>query len=168
MPKIRELTEVERGQIVLLRSQSKTLAAIARIMKCSRCAVRTTLKRYEGSGTLTNRPKSGRKRLTTAREDRHIERIAIRERTKSSRDLSSELLERHGVCISARTVRRRLVESGLHGRIARRKPRLTAEHKKKRLQWAQKYKNWTVEDWGNVLWSDESNIEVRNNSHFKY
>lgn len=65
-----------------------------------------------------------------------------------------------GVSISAVTVRRRLKEVNLHGRVARRKPHLTAEHKKKRLKWARKYENWTIQEWSRVIFSDESNIEV--------
>ncbi|GJQ84914.1 hypothetical protein Trydic_g523 [Trypoxylus dichotomus] len=102
---------------------------------------------------VSSRPNSGQKRLTTAREDRIIERIAIRDNTKTSRDLPSE-------SVSASTVRRHLVASGLQGGIASRKPRLTAIHKIQSLEWVKKYKNWTIEDWGNVLWLNESNIEV--------
>ncbi|GJQ76951.1 hypothetical protein Trydic_g15148 [Trypoxylus dichotomus] len=29
----------------------------------------------------------------------------------------------------------------------------------KSLLWARKYRDWTVEDWSKVIWSDESNIE---------
>ena len=31
-------------------------------------------------------------------------------------------------------------------------------HRKKRLAFAQKYQNWTVEDWKRVIWSDETKI----------
>ncbi|GJQ75569.1 hypothetical protein Trydic_g17650 [Trypoxylus dichotomus] len=101
MPKDRELMKVELDQIVLLKSQ-----------------IRTTLQRYESSGSLTNRLKSGRKCLTTAREYPIIEGIAMRDRTKISRDLSSGLLERHRLSASASTVRKRLVVRDLRGRIA--------------------------------------------------
>ncbi|KAI4463942.1 transposable element-related [Holotrichia oblita] len=160
MPKIRELTQAERGQIVLLHSQNMSLAAIAKQMKCSRCAVRTTIKRYQDTGSFTNRRKSGRRRSTTARQDRLLERISLRDRKKSSKDLSSELQIEHGISISAHTVRRRLYNASLRGCRARQKPYLTEKHKKNRLLWAKQYSNWTVDDWIKVMWSDESNIEV--------
>lgn len=160
MPKTRELTEAERAQIVLLHSQKMTLSAIARRMKCSRCAVRTAIKRYQETGLYANKSKSGRKRATTTREDRLLQRISLRDRRKTSKELSSELLIEHNISISAQTVRRRLASVGLHGRIARRKPRLTENHKKMRLLWAKKYRHWTIDDWAKVMWSDESNIEV--------
>ncbi len=33
---------------------------------------------------------------------------------------------------------------------------LSAENRKRRLQFAQGHQNWTIEDWKNVAWSDES------------
>ncbi|EQL37278.1 hypothetical protein BDFG_01252 [Blastomyces dermatitidis ATCC 26199] len=30
--------------------------------------------------------------------------------------------------------------------------------KKKRLEWCLKHKNWTLEDWKNVIWSDETSV----------
>lgn len=163
MPKVRELTQGERAQIVLLHSQRKTITAIAKKIKCSRCAVRTTIKRYQETGSFSNRPRSGRKRITTAREDRELQRISLRDRRKSSKQLASELLLQHRIAVSAQTVRRRLVNVGLRGRKARHKPRLSETHKTQRLLWAQRHKDWTVDDWAKVMWSDESNIEVRIN-----
>ena len=60
-------------------------------------------------------------------------------------------------------VKRRLLELGLKGRVAVKKPRLTTVHKQKRLVWAKEHKNWTVEEWNRVLWSDESKFEIFGN-----
>ena len=38
---------------------------------------------------------------------------------------------------------------------------LTQAMKKKRLQWAKRYKNWTSDDWSKVLFSDESHFFVQ-------
>ena len=35
-------------------------------------------------------------------------------------------------------------------------PLLSAKHRKWKLQFAQAHQNWTIEDWKNVAWSDES------------
>ena len=58
--------------------------------------------------------------------------------------------------ISTSTAQRRLREAGLHGRKARRKPRLTAAHRRARLLFAHEHKNWTSEQWSRVVFSDES------------
>ena len=49
--------------------------------------------------------------------------------------------------ISTSTVQRRLRESGLHGRIAAKKPLLKDTNKKKRLAWAKKHEQWTLDWW---------------------
>ena len=35
---------------------------------------------------------------------------------------------------------------------------MSVKHRKRRLDFALKYKNWTVEDWTRVIWSDETKI----------
>ena len=62
--------------------------------------------------------------------------------------------------ISTSTVQRRLHESGLHGRIAAKKPLLKKTNKKKRLALAKKHEQWTLDRWKSVLWSDESKFEI--------
>jgi hypothetical protein len=51
--------------------------------------------------------------------------------------------------ISTSTVQRRLCESGLHDQIAAKKPLL--KDKKKKLAWAKKHEQWTLERWKCVL-----------------
>ena len=61
-------------------------------------------------------------------------------------------------------MRRRLLEVVLKGCKARKKPYLSQANKKKRLEFAKKKKknheNWTPDDWGKIVCSDESNFEV--------
>jgi transposase len=58
--------------------------------------------------------------------------------------------------ISVTTVKRRLATVDLNGRVARRKPLLRPENKKRRLEWAKAHADWTAEDWRKVIFSDES------------
>ena len=43
--------------------------------------------------------------------------------------------------------------------IQKKRPYLTADHARARLDWAQAYKLYTLEDWKRVIWSDECTIE---------
>uniref|UniRef100_A0AAZ3NP13 Transposase Tc1-like domain-containing protein n=1 Tax=Oncorhynchus tshawytscha TaxID=74940 RepID=A0AAZ3NP13_ONCTS len=61
--------------------------------------------------------------------------------------------------ISTSTVQRRLHESGHRGQIAAKKPLQKVTNNKKRLAWAKKHKQWTLDWWKSVLWSDESKFE---------
>ncbi|CAJ0951568.1 unnamed protein product [Ranitomeya imitator] len=66
--------------------------------------------------------------------------------------------EETGVNVCDRTVRNRLKEMEFTYRKAKRKPSLTPKQKKTRLQWAKEKQWWTVDDWMNVVFSDESRI----------
>ena len=52
----------------------------------------------------------------------------------------------------------RNVATSLHGQIATKKPLLTKSKKKKRGAWNRK--EWTLDQWKSVLWSDESKFEI--------
>ncbi len=58
--------------------------------------------------------------------------------------------------ISERTTRRTLKQMGYSSRRPHRVPLLSAKSRKWRLQFTQAHQNWTIEDWKNVAWSDES------------
>lgn len=60
---------------------------------------------------------------------------------------------------SARTVKRNLGEAGLKGCKAQKKAMAPREMQKARLKWVIKHKHLMEEDWANVMWSDEPNIE---------
>ena len=60
--------------------------------------------------------------------------------------------------MSAETVRRVLKQSGFKAVTKKKKPQLKARHKKARYEFAMKYKEWTVQDWFNVYFSDEVKI----------
>jgi hypothetical protein len=51
-----------------------------------------------------------------------------------------------------------LRESGLHGRIAAKKPLLKDTNNQK-TWWDKKHEQWTLDQWKPVLWSDESKFE---------
>ena len=67
--------------------------------------------------------------------------------------------------ISTSTVQRIMCESGLHSQIAANKPLLKDTNKNKKLAWAKKHEQWTLDPWKSVLWSDESKSEIFGSNH---
>ncbi len=63
--------------------------------------------------------------------------------------------------ISERTSHRTLKQMCYSSRRPHRVPLLSAKNRKQRLQFAQAHQNWTIEDWKNVAWSDESRFLLR-------
>ena len=65
-----------------------------------------------------------------------------------------------GKKVSPQTIRRSLKMHGLRSYVKQKKPFLSENHRKKRLEFAEKYKNWGKYEWRRVIWSDETNINV--------
>ncbi len=63
--------------------------------------------------------------------------------------------------ISEHTTRRTLKQMDYSSRRPHRVPLLSAKNRTRRLQFTQAYQNWTIEDWKNVAWSDESRFLLR-------
>ena len=70
MSKRKELSVEQRAEIIALHNQSLSQVKVAKKMKCSRCAVQLTLKRFRDTKQLKKKQRIGRKRATTQREDR--------------------------------------------------------------------------------------------------
>ena len=119
-------------------------------------------KKWE-TGSVTDRRITGRKRITTKREDRLITQISLADRTKTTPRIQASLGEHHGRALSVSTIQRRLREVGLKAYRARKKPRLTQQHRRKRFEFAMKHRHWTVADWSNVVFSDESRFQLFRN-----
>ena len=64
----------------------------------------------------------GRKRKTTASADRILQRKIKLDRRKSAPTVKAEMEKELGVIVHANTIRNRLDEIGLYGRVARKKP----------------------------------------------
>ena len=106
-----------------------SLDAIADKVKCSRNCVSKTLLSVKETGTLKDRKRSDRPQISSSRENSALARISIQNKRLTSTHLKREWQDTSGVVSSVRTVRRRLDEAGVYGRVAWKKPSLTEQHK---------------------------------------
>jgi Transposase/DDE superfamily endonuclease len=97
----------------------------------------------------------GRKRKAEEATDAIVD-LAIERKFTTPREIIRELQ----LPLSHDTVRRRLDEAGLFGRVARKEYPFSAEHIRKRLSFGNGYDSWTESEWDTVLWSDECHIEL--------
>ncbi|CAJ0836974.1 9468_t:CDS:1, partial [Entrophospora sp. SA101] len=49
---------------------------------------------------------------------------------------------------------------GYYSRAALRKPFVSEVNQKKRFSWCRERKNWNINDWNNIIWSDESKFNL--------
>jgi len=102
-----------------------------------------------------SRPRSGRPKCYTIRDQQYIIRAA---RVKP--DITyRELIEVTGVNFSKATVYRILKEYGLTNWLAKKRPLLREEDAANRLAWAKERKDWIDNDWRKVIWTDECSVE---------
>ena len=160
MAKRKNLSIEERARVVVLVQEGHSMNEVARRMKISRCCVQEIVKKEKETGSVVDRHRSGRPKVSTERQDRELVRLSLQDRKTTVPELRCRWVEASGTSVSAQTVRRRLLAKGLRGCVAAKKPKLTDNHKRKRLQWAKERREWVEDDWSRVLWSDESTFEL--------
>lgn len=106
------------------------------------------------------KPGSGRPRKTGKTAATAMLRTVLKSPAITAKELKKELSGFLG-SVSVRTIQRRLqVDLKLPCRKAAMKPLITDKMKRKRMQFARKYIDWTKEQWGNVMFSDESTFRT--------
>ena len=108
MPRL-SAQEPERalGQLQARRSVRDVTATFG----CHLATIYRLETRYHLTGAVNDRPRSGRPRVTSQRQDRHIRFVHLRERSKPATMTTRETAGRHNNRISGSTVRRRLQNS---------------------------------------------------------
>jgi len=137
--------------IVCLHKLKRDDPSIAQEIPCDVRSVRHWVDHYEKHSNVEDLRRSGRKRKTTADQDAAIINTAKRIKFTTPRRIKRKL----GLDVSSRTIDRRLIEVGLFGRVARHKKKFSEEEIRKRLSFAEGYKNWTAADWMRVEFADE-------------
>ena len=109
-------------------------------------------KNFKESGSIVVKKASGRPTKSSKRHGRLLKLIQLWDRVTTSIELAREW-QQAGVSASARTVRR-LSEVGLGSRRAAKKPLLSRKNLRDRLIFCKRYRDWTAEDWGKVIFSE--------------
>ena len=93
----------------------------------------------------------GRRRKTSTHTDHILQRKVKTNRRKSVGSVKAELESEIKVIISESTVRCQLHEVSLYGRVARKKPYVNKINRRKRLEYAKKYREKPLDFWNKVL-----------------
>ena len=109
--------------------------------------------------SMETKAKSGHPKILN-RADKIVISKYLDKRRHSTLIITKNLAEK-GYAASSSTVYRHFSQN-LGARAFKRpqKPRITDRIKENRLSFARNHKNWTVEDWRKVFWSDESPFEL--------
>ena len=104
-----------------------------------------------------SKPKTKDKYLNT---DRILRRKVKTNRRRTVSSVKAEFEDKLKVITSESTVRRRLHEVGLYGRVARKKLYANKINRRKRLEYAKNYREKPLGFWNKVLWSDKGKFNL--------
>ena len=121
----------------------------------SESGVRKIVKRSIQTGSVGDRPRSGRLRTTMHKEDLYLRRRARRSRSKKVVELVKTLKDRSGTQISTYTVSRRLRDVEFRRRVPVSRPLSTVFQKEKRLDFSNRYRKSRLNFWAKFIFSNK-------------
>ena len=137
---------------------------IAEIVAVSQSDVSRIWNKSLETGSVEDRPRSGRERKTTGVQDRYLRITARRNPHHNATRLRRQFQTATGVQVSTQTIRNRLHEQGLRARRPLKAPPLNPVRKGARVTWARNYSLWTRQQWDTTLFSDETRISLHPNN----
>ncbi|GBN32974.1 hypothetical protein AVEN_153850-1 [Araneus ventricosus] len=119
------------------------------------------------TGSIERKPGQGRPRASTATEDRYLSIIARRNRVTrgaTASQLSRDLYAATRTRVSRVAVSKRLHETGLFARRPAVCVPLTSTNRRVRLAWCREHRDWSMDQWATVLFTDESRFSLNTDS----
>jgi transposase len=149
-----------RAAVWGLREAGHTWNEIATTLDRSKESVRSIYRRLANKENFQDKFHTGRPSILSDRDRRVLVGILRKLKRKTATEVQKEAAAHYNINVSVSTVKRHLKKSGYVARVKVKKPYLTFEQKRARLNRAQAHKTWTVEDWKNVIWSDETGFTL--------
>src|SRR5579859_3573308 len=149
------LTAIEKGRVMQAHLDGKSYSEIGAELNIPASTIGSFIERCHKRKSHTNLPHVGRPRKTSNREDRYIIRTAL-DNTAISNSVLRDITNQD---LSVSTIRRRLREDQIRKWRAVIRPLLTSAHAKARLKWAMQWRGLTIDEWRQVIWSDECAVQ---------
>ncbi|GFS92756.1 transposable element Tcb1 transposase [Trichonephila clavipes] len=130
-----QVSEFDRGRIVAYRDCGLSFREIGNRVGRNQTTVMRICDRWMQEGTTDRRGRSHPPQCTTSREDRQIVRMAVMDRSVTSRTIAHHIESVTHHSVSARTIRRRTQQSGLSAKRLLLGLPLTQNHRRLRHQW---------------------------------
>ena len=153
------LSQLDRGRAIALSLQGRSQRDFAQQFGVHESTISRLVQRLRATGRLTDRPRSGRPRVTTQRQDRRIRLVHLHNRLRTATETAREVIGTHG----PRTVRNRLREFDLRPCRPYVGPNLTPRRRQRRMQWLRAHapNRFRLADWRRVMFSDESRFSLQ-------
>lgn len=162
-----ELSDAQRNYCMGMLDGGVPARVVADTLNCSRSCINRTKQRCKTTHQTTSRPRTGQPRILNDRDVRRLERIAKKYPKIEYLPLIKEAgmwdEEASEPTVSFSTIRRALAEEGLRKFRAKRRPKITRETAKLRLQLVELLEEWEWEK-EPLTFSDECSV-ARGSGH---
>ena len=159
----RQLSIQDRGRAIGWLHDGQTQRTVAQHLNVSQGIIGRLWQRFRTTNAVQNRPRSGRPRSTTAREDRFLMITALQQRFVTARHLRDQLRAARGTNVSDQTIRNRLRDRGLQCRHPAVRPPLLDRHRRARRDWCRHHIRWNRGQWAETMFTDESRFSLQFN-----
>ena len=147
-----EISDFMRGRIVGQWETGRSQRNIAASLNIPLSTINNVVCQFRRHGKCSVNPRSGRPK-PTQRFLRNIRRSIEYNPRQPATEIAQE------ASVSVKTARRYLKKLGYSGRVAKRKPLLSATNIAKRLAWAREMSHKPNDFWQSVIFSDESSFQ---------
>ena len=131
---------------------------VSRRLGVHRNTISALWRRYQQSGNIRDRRRSGRPCATSLRQDTYIRVTHLRNRLQTAALTARSIPGLRN--ISPRTVRNRLRERNIRPQRPAIRPVLQRRYRVARLAWCRAHLRFTRRDWTRILFSDESRFHL--------
>lgn len=144
MGKKKDISDLTRGKIIALLELKnlsyKEIAVKCDVSRSTVCKVNAKLELPNGN--QADRKNGGRKKKTSPHVDRLIIKTVLRYRAQTLRWISTFLMSVYSICLSMKTLRRRIQQKGIKCSNKTKKFLLNDKMIAKRRAWAWNMRNW--------------------------
>ncbi|GFW83803.1 transposable element Tcb1 transposase [Trichonephila clavipes] len=152
-----QVSEFDRGRIMAYRDCEFSFREIGSRVGRNQTTVMGICDCWMQEGTTDQRGRSHPPQCTTSRAGRQIVRMAVMDRSVTSRTAAQHIESETQYSMFARTIRHRLQKSGQSSRRPLLSLHLTQNQRRLRGQWCDERRMWVAE-WIDVVFNDESRI----------
>ena len=177
MPRTKELSEDLWARIVELHKAGKGCKSISKSLDVHVSTVRQIIYKWREFKTVATLPRGGRPTKMTAKAQRRLVSEVRRNPRVSAKDLQQSLA-RANISVHTSTIGQSLNKNGVHGRtplrflcgvvLSAEVSLLTKKDIAARRKFAKDHLDVPQQFWQNILWTDETKIELfgRNTQHY--
>ena len=123
----------------------------------SKAVISRLVNKYKAKETVKTEHLGGQPKKITLHTDGKVIRYVKKSQFSSARGTIRKL----ELDISGNAVQQYLNDAGLYSYYAAKKPFVWAKNGKACLEFTNAHRNWTVEQWRQILWSDESKFNLK-------